>query len=128
MTTVLLFHHVLGCTEGIHHMAAQNLAMNRKGGRGALFISSCAPPSAFGTSWPSELPVQIHGMDQDVFFAEEGDLEEAQEIVAASEHGELFVYKGDQHFFADDSLPGYDASAADLLLQRILAFLSRLDS
>jgi dienelactone hydrolase len=39
---------------------------------------------------------------------------------------ELFLYPGDQHYFADSSLPSYDAHATRLLTQRVLAFLDRI--
>ena len=52
-------------------MPAQQLAQTRAGAKGALFFDACLPPSEFG-SWPEELPVQIHGMDADPFFAGEG--------------------------------------------------------
>ena len=39
---------------------------------------------------------------------------------------ELFLYPGDQHYFADSSLPSYDADATRLLTQRVLAFLGRV--
>ena len=38
-------------------------------------------------------------------------------------HGELFLYPGDEHSFADSSLPSYDEGAARLLTQRVLTFL-----
>ena len=37
---------------------------------------------------------------------------------------ELFLYPGDQHYFADASLPSYDAEAAALLSRRVLDFLA----
>ena len=37
----------------------------------------------------------------------------------------LFLYPGDQHYFADSSLPSYDANATALLTQRVLEFLDR---
>jgi dienelactone hydrolase len=36
----------------------------------------------------------------------------------------LFLYPGDRHLFADNSLSDYDESAATLLQQRVLAFLT----
>ena len=101
---------------------AQKLAQTRAGARGALLFHSCVPPSFFG-SWPAEVPVQIHGMDADPFFVDEGDLDAAREVVASSKEGELFLYPGDQHYFADSSLPSYDAAAAELLTSRVLDFL-----
>jgi dienelactone hydrolase len=46
------------------------------------------------------------------------DLEAARAIVESAEHGEVFLYPGDQHYFADSSLPGYDEEAARLVTQR----------
>jgi dienelactone hydrolase len=109
-------------------MQAQRLAQTRPGAAGALLFESAVPISgdwAFGP-WPDGVPVQIHGMDADEFFAGEGDIDAAREIVATVADGELFVYPGDQHLFADPSLPSYDAEAAALLTQRVLAFLARV--
>jgi hypothetical protein len=39
---------------------------------------SCVLVSEFSDSWPTGVPVQIHGMDGDPFFAEEGDLDAAR--------------------------------------------------
>jgi len=41
----------------------------------------------------------------------------------AAKDAELFLYPGGQHYFADSSLPCYDADATALLLQRVLDFL-----
>ena len=107
-------------------MTAQKLAQTRPGARGALLFHACVPITgewAFGP-WPEGVPVQVHGMDHDPFFADEGDLDAARELVAAvGPSAELFVYPGDGHLFADSSLPSYDAEAAALLTQRVLAFL-----
>ena len=108
-------------------LPTQALAQNRPGARGALLLHAAVPVSEFGPAWPSGVPVQVHGMDADPFFVDEGDLEAARALVAeAGEHGEaeLFLYPGDRHLFADSSLPDYDEAAATLLLERVLAFLA----
>ncbi len=105
-------------------MPAQKLAQTRAGARGALLFESCLPVSEFGSAWPAGVPVQIHGMDADPFFAGEGDIDAARALVESAEHAELFVYPGDQHLFADASLPSYDADAAALLTRRVLDFLA----
>lgn len=102
---------------------AQKLAQTRPGARGALFFYSCVPASEFG-GWPAGVPVQIHGMDADPYFVGEGDVDAARAIVAANEDAELFLYPGKEHYFADSSLPSYDAAAAALLTQRVLDFLA----
>ena len=103
-------------------LPAQKLAQTRAGARGALFYS-CVPVSEFGSSWPVDVPVQVHGMDADPIFVGEGDIDAARALVAEATEGELFLYPGDQHYFADSSLPSYDADATALLSQRVLAFL-----
>ena len=105
---------------------AQKLAQTRLGARGALLFYSCVPASEFGQTWPKEVPVQVHGMDADPIFVGEGDIDAARALVAEAEDGELFLYPGDQHYFADSSLPSYDAEATALLLQRVLKFLAAL--
>ena len=109
-------------------LPAQKLAQTRPGARGALLFYSCLPISgewAFGP-WPDSVPVQIHGMDNDPFFVGEGDIHAAREIVDKAKDAELFLYPGDQHYFADSSLPSYDATATALLTTRVLAFLERV--
>lgn len=115
-----------GMSYGV--MTAQRLAQTRPGALGALLYEACVPITgewAFGP-WPKGLPVQVHGMDDDEFFAHEGDIDAARELVDAVENGELFTYPGDSHLFLDSSLPSYDASATELAIERSRAFLDRL--
>lgn len=190
MTTVVLFHHVLGLTPGVIELAdrlragghtvhtpdlfdgrtfatipegfefskerdldalgdaavselpadvvyagismgggqAQRLAQTRPGARGAVLLETCFPISgewSFGP-WPAGVAAQIHGMDDDEFFAHEGDLDAARDLVASVDDAELFLYPGDAHLFEDSSLPQYDSAATDLVVQRALAFLDKV--
>ena len=104
-------------------LPAQMLAQTRPGARGALLFYSCVPVSAFGSAWPRGVPVQVHGMDADPIFVGEGDIDAARELVDQAENAELFLYPGDQHYFADSSLPSYDPDATALLVRRVLDFL-----
>jgi dienelactone hydrolase len=104
-------------------MPAQKLAQTRPGARGALFFYSCLPTEEFG-SWPADVPLQIHGMDADPIFVDEGDLDAARALVESAPNAELFLYPGDQHLFADCSLPSYDEEATTQLTERVLAFLA----
>lgn len=107
-------------------LPAQRLAQTRAGARGALLFYSCVPVSEFSPAWPEGVPVQIHAKDGDPFFVDEGDIEAARALVAETPSAELFLYPGDEHLFADSSLPSYDADATALLRQRVLDFLSAL--
>jgi dienelactone hydrolase len=128
---------VAGLPEGLVYggfsfgaSVAQQFAQTRSGARGALLYEGCLPISgewAIGP-WPDGVPAQIHGMDKDPFFALEGDIDAARELVetVGPELAELFVYPGDRHLFTDSSLPSYDASAAALVVQRSREFLDRV--
>ena len=107
-------------------LPAQMLAQTREEAQGAVLCYSCVPVTEFGDAWPTGVPVQIHGMDADPFFIDEGDIDAAREIVASAPDAELFLYPGDQHYFADNSLPSYDPAATDLLLERMLGLLARI--
>jgi dienelactone hydrolase len=104
-------------------MPAQMLAQTRSGAKGALLFHSAIPPSEFGGPWPEGVPVQIHIMEEDE-WALEGDLDAARELEETVESAELFLYPGDRHLFADESLADYDEDAATLLKQRTISFLA----
>jgi dienelactone hydrolase len=105
-------------------LPAQHLAQTRAGARGALLFHACIASSEFGAPWPQGVPAQIHAMDADPFFVDEGDLDAACALVEATAQAQLFLYPGGQHLFADASLPSFDANAAALLRQRVLDFLA----
>ncbi len=75
-------------------------------------------------SWPDDVAVQIHGMDADPIFVDEGDIDAARALVDSAPNAELFVYPGDQHLFTDSSLPSYDEGATTQLTERVLEFLA----
>jgi dienelactone hydrolase len=106
-------------------MPAQMLAQTRPGARGALLFHAAFPTSEFGGPWPQGVPLQIHMMEADE-WVQEGDLDAARELNRTIDVAELFLYPGDRHLFADNSLPDYDERAAALLMQRVLAFLKNV--
>ena len=105
-------------------MPAQLLAQTRPGAKGAMLFSAAIPASEFGGPWPEGVPLQIHMMEDDP-WAEE-DLPAARELEETA-GAELFLYPGDQHLFADNSLPDYDEAAATLLKQRVREFLDTVE-
>ncbi|MDA3646771.1 dienelactone hydrolase family protein [Saccharopolyspora indica] len=103
-------------------LPAQKLAQTRAGARGALLFHACIPVSEFGAAWPDGVPVQVHGKEADPLFAE--DVDAARALVSGCAAAEMFLYPGDQHLFADSSLPSHDPDAAKLLTRRTIEFLS----
>jgi dienelactone hydrolase len=102
-------------------MPAQMLAQTRPGARGALLMHGTFPPGEYG-EWPQGLPLHIHTMEDDDW----GDVDVARELAVSVDGAELFLYPGDAHLFTDDSLSAFDAGAAALVRERVLAFLARV--
>lgn len=121
-----LGEHLVYAGFSLGVLPAQQLAQTTPGAAGAVLISACFPPEEFGGAWPGSVPVQVHGAEADPEFADSGDLDAARELVAGAADGELFLYPGDAHLFADSSLPSYDAEAAALLTRRVLDLLARV--
>ncbi|MDQ0840582.1 dienelactone hydrolase family protein [Streptomyces sp. V1I6] len=115
----------LGFSLGV--LPAQKLAQTRSGAKGALLLEACVPVAEFGGAWPHGVPVQVHGMDADPFFAGEGDVDAARSLVATVADAELFLYPGDRHLFTDSSLPSHDEHAATQATDRVLDFLDRIE-
>jgi Dienelactone hydrolase family. len=100
------------------------LAQTRPGARGAIFFHACVAASEFESSWPEAVPLQIHMMDADLWT--EDDRQVAEALVTEIEDGELFLYPGSGHLFADASLGDYNQQAAGLLMERTLSLLRRV--
>src|SRR2546421_554928 len=114
MAEVLLFHHALGLTPGITTFAGTL----REAGH------TVHTPDLFEGRTFGSIPDGM-GLVRELGF-DEGDIDAAREIVAASPDAELFLYPGDQHYFADSTLPSYDPAATALLTERVLAFLEKI--
>jgi dienelactone hydrolase len=111
----------IGMSLGV--LPAQKLAQTRAGAAGAILLYSCVPTEFFGP-WPTGVPVQIHGMDRDPIFVDEGDLDAAKALVDEVDDAELFLYPGDQHYFADSTQPAFDHDATELMISRALELLA----
>lgn len=109
-------------------LPAQRLAQTRAGAKGAVLVAACVDPEAFGGPWPDRLPLQVHGMLSDPFFAGEGDLDVAKTLVEGASDRELITYPGADHLFADSSLADHDPASAEALITRVLSFLAEIDS
>jgi dienelactone hydrolase len=107
-----------GASFGAARAAEQVLA--RPGARAAFFLYGAVAPSWWDAVWPAGVAAQAHVTDGDP-WREPGAEEE---FVAAVPGGELFVYPGTGHLFAEVGHPDYDAACAELATQRILAFLA----
>jgi dienelactone hydrolase len=107
-------------------LPAQMLAQTRPGAKGALLFHACVQTSEFGSPWSHGVPLQIHMMDADEWVLGE-DLDVARQLDETIESAELFLYPGERHLFADNSLPDYDENAAALLMERVLSFLDNIE-
>ena len=103
--------------------AAMHVAAWRPGARAGVLLEGFIDPEHIG-AWPADAPVQVHGAEGDEFFEE--DLPAARAFAETRADAEVFTYPGDQHLFVDSSTAAWDADAAALVDERVLAFLAGL--
>lgn len=111
-------------------MSAMRLAVTRPGAVGLVLLESALPVVgewAFGP-FPDGVRVQVHGAECDEFFQEDLPFAEEMLTVLGPERAELYLYPGDRHLFTDRSLPSSDPVATGLVVERVLAFLDRVDA
>lgn len=111
-------------------MSAMRLAVTRPGAVGLVLLESALPVVgewAFGP-FPDGVRVQVHGAECDEFFQEDLPFAEEMLTVLGPERAELYLYPADRHLFTDRSLPSSDPAATGLVVERVLAFLDRVDA
>ncbi len=91
---------------------------------GLLLMHGALDPSAFDVpAWPARLAVTVHHAKNDP-WVDEADVDALEaEVRQAGAPFESFTYPCTGHLFADEDLPDYDAPSAELMKDRIAAFL-----
>ena len=108
---------------------AAALAATRPGARAALLLNGTPGPDTLGAAtWPSGVPVQVHSMTGDQWRDDDALARMTAFVRASGSECAVFDYPGTAHLFADPSLPAqFDSAAADLMWERVLELLSKLD-
>ncbi len=96
--------------------------LGRPGARAAFFLYGTITPSWWGGIWPAGVPSQAHVTEGDSFR----ELDAEAEYVAEVPGGELFIYPGSGHLFAEPGHRDYDEEVASVATDRVLAFLGKL--
>ncbi|MBZ9767438.1 dienelactone hydrolase family protein [Mesorhizobium sp. CA6] len=72
------------------------------------------------------IPVAVHVADPDAFAQPEQVADWSASAKRCHVRAEIFTYPGIGHFYTDQALPDYDASAAELTWLRVQAFLKTI--
>lgn len=104
---------------------AELLAATRPGARGAILMHAPLPIRDLGwKTWPATVPVQVHFAEKDPLRNQAVINALADRVRASGAAFEQHDYPTLGHLFADPDMPAYDAAAADLMFQRVIAFLN----
>ncbi|GAA4726667.1 dienelactone hydrolase family protein [Isoptericola chiayiensis] len=101
---------------------AAEAVLQRPGARAAFFLYGAVAPSWWDATWPAGVPSQAHVTTDDPWREPEAE----QEYAAAVPGGELFVYPGAGHLFAERGHPDHDTDSAALATRRVLELLAAL--
>lgn len=106
---------------------AEHVALHRPVG-GAVLLSGALPLSFLGASaWPSHVPVQLHYAATDPFRDQSWIDGLVADVRTSGARVEFHDYATGGHLFTDASRPEeYDAESAELLWQRVAAFVHEL--
>jgi dienelactone hydrolase len=107
--------------------AAEFLAGTRPGARAAILMHGALAPAGIGLErWPP-VPVQLHHAKDDPLV--DTDQLAALEVAVrkANVSVETYVYDEVGHLFEDEGSANHDLAAAQLMLERVLAFLGSLE-
>ena len=109
-----------GFSMGVARAGEQ--VLTRPGARGAFFLYGTIAPSWWEATWPAGVPSQAHVTEADEFREHDAEAEYVAEVPG----GELFVYPGSGHLFAEPGHADYDEEVARLATERVVAFLAAL--
>lgn len=106
---------------------AELLAATRPGARGAILIHAPLMVRDLGwTTWPANVPVQVHFADKDPIKNQAVIDALAAKVRQSGSTFEQFDYEAPGHLFADPAFPAYDTKAAEMMTNRVLDFLDRI--
>ncbi len=109
---------VVGFSLGV--LPAQKLAQTDARVRAAALCFSAVPPDMFAESWPENVSLQIHLVENDPWAEEDRP---AAEELAAQAGTATTVYPGSGHLVIEPSLADYDPDVTGAITEQIVAFI-----
>ncbi|MEN6609385.1 MAG: dienelactone hydrolase family protein [Methanoregulaceae archaeon] len=107
---------------------AELLAATRPGAQGCLLFHAALPPEAFGISvWPSGVPVQVHYADRDPYRNQQWIDRLRESVRRSGSSFDYFRYPVPGHLFTDAGVTEYNREADDLVWDRVIRFLERIE-
>lgn len=105
------------------------LAGTKPGASGCLLLHAALPPAELGIDkWPQNVPVEVHYATEDP-WKEQSHIEALEKSISeAGAAYHYYSYPVSGHLFTDEGMPEYNREASELLWQRVLDFLDRVQS
>jgi dienelactone hydrolase len=108
---------------------AEYVAGSRPGVRGVVMLGGALDPAVIGVDWPAGAVGQVHVTADDPWREPEGEDAVCAAAQRVGGQVEVFAYPGAGHLFADPSKADeYQPAEAELMWERVLGFLARLDA
>jgi len=110
-------------------MLAELIAATRPGARGAILMHGAQRLEALAVDrWPDGIPAEVHYGEGDELVDADAVMAFGAPVTAAGARFDAYAYPCSGHLFADPDLPDYHQESAELMWQRVEAFLARVDT
>jgi dienelactone hydrolase len=110
-------------------MLAQLLAAARPATGGAILMHGAQRLEVLGIDrWPEQVPADVHYGAGDDLVDPQTVLAFGAVVTAAGARFDAYAYPCSGHLFADPDLPDYHHESAELMWERVDAFLARADA
>lgn len=107
---------------------AQRLAGTSSEAQGLVLIHGALPVEvAAPDGWPKGVAVQLHHAAEDAWTNGDAVAALQRSVTGAGAFFEAHAYPGSGRLLTDPDLPGYDDESAEVMWERVLDFLERVD-
>ena len=109
--------------------SAMLLAGTKPDAKGCVLLHAALPLEELGIEkWPSDVPVQVHYAKSDP-WKEQSSIDALEKDIRESGASyNYYEYPAEGHLFTDALLPEYNEDASELLISRVIDFISNIES
>lgn len=105
------------------------IAGSKPGAKGCILLHAALPLVELGIEqWPASVPVEVHYAKIDPWKDVDGIEKMSNDILSSGASYQYYEYPIEGHLFTDKLMPEYSEEYSNLLIERVLGFIDRIDN